>query len=1467
MALTATFVAGGNGSFTFRGTTNATPLDSSTTQTSRLAVTTGGTINASTGVLLATAGVYTEGTGATKTADARLDGRVFGAGGVAVAGLFTTTSGATTHVGGFVGVGPQVASDLYSGSGATGNSIGQANRSVFSSTEHSAGRILFLGDNYETRRNGLNVASDTARNQHILSSLGVAATGGGTIANTNITQQTGVSVAHGSPATTASATIWQDGNQAARLFAFGDLLVAGGKALSGTLAAATYQYEGVLVSAPGGTALGTLGEGRFSLSAEFSSGSFTFTGTIHSIPGGSSQTSRLVVTAAGGGTVNVSTGVLLATAATYTTESAGTDNTNTADARLDGRILGLGGDAVAGLFTTTSGATTHVGGFVGEAIVGDLYAGSGATGNSIGQANRAVFSGTFDPSDPFGLGSTGPILFLGDNYAARRDALISSSETERSESILSNLGVAATGIAAADETASGSLTKYTGVSVVHGNPPTTAPATIWQDSNQAARLFAFSDLFVVGGWALSGTLSGPYHYEGAFISALSTAMATVREGTFSLTANFTAGSFTFRGTTNATPLDSSTTQTSRLAVTTGGRVNRATGVLLATAGVYTEGTGATKTSDARLDGRVFGGGGVAVAGLFTTISGATTHVGGFVGEAIARDLHAGSGATGNSIGQAIRSVFSGTAHSAGRILFLGNNYETRRNGLYVASDTARNQHILSSLGVAVTGAGTAIGNLTKHTGVSVAHGSPATTASATIWQDSNQSARLFVFSDLLVAGGKALSGTPAAGTHRYEGVFVSASGGTAFGTLREGTFSLSVEFSGGGFSFTGTTNTTDAGGSSTQTSRLAVGGVAGDGSVRTGTVNASTGVLLATTATYTEGTGTGKTADARFDGRIFGAGGVAVAGLFTTTSGATTYVGGFVGAGPQVASDLYTGSAATGNSIGQANISPFPSAIDPGTGPSSTGTILFLGDSYAARRDALNSPSDTVRNESILSRLVNHTGTDVTTSGSLTKVTGTLGSAASAGTGEQATIWHDSNFTAQLFAFSDLFVAGGRALSGTLSGTYHYEGVFISARSTALATFREGTFALTATFVAGGNGSFTFTGTTNTTPLDSSTTQTSRLAVTTGGSVNRSTGVLLATAGVYTEGAGTDKTADARLHARIFGVGGDTAAGLFTTISGATTHVGAFVGSNPYPITSYTLSTVDADLHSGITVKYGIAAAERTRTATHNATAVKSDIVFISSTVATDVSTSSASNQDWLTSTLDATLTDDATRADFSGAGNQTHTKGRTGTGIIAYETTRGGSNTRMYFVDNAGADRLLLEGPEYDSKTYLTTTVGGRATAAERTLHYTGRVSMPETQVALFSTPPTTVKFTATLIMTPTIGAFKLTSDVLSGRASSGAGNRAILEITASLDVDTGRLTSSDGILFRNGNATNVRDNAEVFASEGFVGQVYGDEAESIGGVYWGVQPSVGSSAAYFNSSNDAGRVFTGGFIGTKNP
>ena len=473
----------------------------------------------------------------------------------------------------------------------------------------------------------------------------------------------------------------------------------------------------------------------------------------------------------------------------------------------------------------------------------------------------------------------------------------------------------------------------------------------------------------------------------------------------------------------------------------------------------------------------------------------------------------------------------------------------------------------------------------------------------------------------------------------------------------------------------------------------------------------------------------------------------------------------------------------------------------------------------------------------------------------------TSGTGAVSGSSDAITLYTDTYTGARLYLV-DLTTGmavgqGPQATAIPTTGSVGYDGVIVAGTRANFADNSEhdqGEFEMTINF--GSSPTFTF----------ATTNLTTAMTTTSGG-----TGTLSITDGRFQSSAGLNYgTAPATLYGQLHGAQARGLSGVWHVNGDNPASVGAFLGSNyPYPSSTYTLSTQTVTLPDSITVKYGLALGERSRTATHTtpaANVVKSDIVFISSTVATDVSTAGASTQAWLTSVLEATLADDSTRADFTGgASNLSYTKGRTATGIIAYETTRGGSNTRMYFVDNGGTDRLLVEGPEYTSKTYLTTTVAGGANEAARTLNYTGRVTVPEPQINLYSTPPATVKFTATLIMTSTTGTFALISDTITGRRG---GNRAILAITADLDVDTGRLTSSDGIEFRNGNDTDVRSNTEVFGgdngSHGFAGQVYGNEAQSIGGVFWGVQ--TGAHAGYFGNALNAAQVFAGAFIGTKN-
>ena len=298
---------------------------------------------------------------------------------------------------------------------------------------------------------------------------------------------------------------------------------------------------------------------------------------------------------------------------------------------ISGFVSGSAGEAVSGVFTTSSG-TILAGGFVGGAprVGRDIArpSGSGAGGVAIGQAARDVFGTAHD---------TGSIIFLGDDYAAHRDAVNVASDTTRATRLLSNLGATLTAPVFENNVNKYTLAASPSSNRIQYGSASFEQGVVFEDASRSARLFALRSgndgFFVSGGRNLSGQVSGRFKYEGVFVSATQGAFGAPREGTFELTATFVsggAGSFTFAGSTGPAGA-----RTSRLEVTSGGTLTAATGRLTAAAATYIQGGGSTRTHGARIEGSIHGIGGVAVAGLFTTTeSSGTNHAGGFAGSVL-----------------------------------------------------------------------------------------------------------------------------------------------------------------------------------------------------------------------------------------------------------------------------------------------------------------------------------------------------------------------------------------------------------------------------------------------------------------------------------------------------------------------------------------------------------------------------------------------------------------------------------------------------------------------------------------------------------------------------------------------------------------------------------------------------------------------------------------------------------------
>ena len=575
--------------------------------------TTAGTLSNSTGSNAIKLTPYTGVTAGTPQ-DILLRGELGGASGAAIVGLFATDA-ATTTIGGFIGTGKQeVETLLGEQTGHVG--LGYVGDQNLDSANATANGIVFIGDQYNNLLNVTGAARDATRAASIIATINP--TGFGSAGPANITNA-GEAVAETRTGGTNPSSVdgesynvikWQDTGDIASLLRLdgtgvansGSFYVAGGTvrpnstAYTGAVTWAGALVYGARTIVDAGGAAPLLS--NFQLTADFGSdGAGVFTGTV---TGGALRVLTRIDTTTG----------RISRRTDSTQIAIGASNVG---GDISGFVSGATAQAVSGVFTTATG-TTVAGGFVGGAPqVGRNVAVAANTGYSIGEANRSVFSGSPD--------GTGRLLFLSNStasYEALRDGLNVIQDAARNLERLSNLDTALT-----TGTLSGLVTAYSGQSFSHGDPATSASAAVWEDVGKNAKLFAFADLYVAGGKALSGTLAGTFEYAGTFVSALSTAFGSERVGSFELEANFTAGSFTFTGTTRATPSDSSSAQTSKLEVKTSDpaanrTIDASTGRFTATLAEYIEGAGTSKTADARIEGRFLGASGFSVAGLFTT---------------------------------------------------------------------------------------------------------------------------------------------------------------------------------------------------------------------------------------------------------------------------------------------------------------------------------------------------------------------------------------------------------------------------------------------------------------------------------------------------------------------------------------------------------------------------------------------------------------------------------------------------------------------------------------------------------------------------------------------------------------------------------------------------------------------------------------------------------------------------------
>ena len=215
----------------------------------------------------------------------------------------------------------------------------------------------------------------------------------------------------------------------------------------------------------------------------------------------------------------------------------------------------------------------------------------------------------------------------------------------------------------------------------------------------------------------------------------------------------------------------------------------------------------------------------------------------------------------------------------------------------------------------------------------------------------------------------------------------------------------------------------------------------------------------------------------------------------------------------------------------------------------------------------------------------------------------------------------------------------------------------------------------------------------------------------------------------------------------------------------------------------------------------------------------------------------------WLHDALSA----DLGNANTSNTGSRpiaNHVVSRVGTSdtdVVVYETRKTGrfDVARIYFIDDGTNDRIVLNGPEYDSSTYLRTGAG-----ATSSYTFEGRVSLP--RVLNASAAPTNADFAnANLTFTSADAdsvnfAFTQTPGSKTGVTAK---HRTFTITNGDIDLSTGKLSISTdaevtltGSNNASGSAASMQNVLSNDSSFGLAGQIFGDEAESVGFIYWGV-------------------------------
>ena len=351
---------------------------------------------------------------------------------------------------------------------------------------------------------------------------------------------------------------------------------------------------------------------------------------------------------------------------------------------------------------------------------------------------------------------------------------------------------------------------------------------------------------------------------------------------------------------------------------------------------------------------------------------------------------------------------------------------------------------------------------------------------------------------------------------------------------------------------------------------------------------------------------------------------------------------------------------------------------------------------------------------------------------------------------------------------------------------------------------------------------------------------------------------------------------------------GDDAAHRVSAANNGKPFGGAFIASRSaitapvYPQSLFNLTATETDIDDYTpsaggsdetgTSTYGVAAgAQFSISAAGETPTETNEIIILSNTATADATaatpasgdaTSKGAAVDWIHATIatGAALTTSSRGANF----HNSFTDYASGNGVVVVRTNRTDSSSdpldvaAVYVRAYGTGERLVLAGENYAASTWLENRNGS-------TLTYGGALILP-TLLANFSR------------ISPTFGgadAFTLTIDVKATAADSSftinhsdpvSSSNALLNkfsITGgAIDFTTGRLTVGSGS-FSVTTESAAGTDVDVFkgGSLGFIGQIYGTEAESLGGAYWGV--ANGTAPTVVAADDD--KVYGGAFVASR--